>query len=83
MNERKRGRERAPQEPDAAYDNAQSGPSVGALTISPEALHRLIAVAAYYRAERRGFEPGWELEDWLKAEAEVLAEAERMKGLSA
>jgi DUF2934 family protein len=32
-----------------------------------------IAEAAYYRAERRGFEPGGETEDWLAAEAEVLA----------
>lgn len=32
-----------------------------------------IAEAAYYRAERRGFEPGGETEDWLAAEAEVMA----------
>jgi hypothetical protein len=31
----------------------------------------LIATAAYYRAERRGFSPGNELEDWLAAEREV------------
>ena len=31
----------------------------------------LIAEAAYYRAERRGFAPGHELEDWLDAETEV------------
>ena len=31
----------------------------------------MIAEAAYYRAERRGFEPGHELEDWLQAEAEI------------
>ncbi|MGE0384373.1 MAG: DUF2934 domain-containing protein [Gammaproteobacteria bacterium] len=30
-----------------------------------------IACAAYYRAERRGFEPGHEIEDWLAAEREV------------
>lgn len=30
-----------------------------------------IAIAAYYRAERRGFAPGRELEDWLEAEREV------------
>lgn len=34
---------------------------------------RRIAIAAYYRAEARGFAPGWELEDWLAAEAEVDA----------
>ena len=32
-----------------------------------------IAVAAYYLAERRGFEPGHELEDWCAAEAQVDA----------
>jgi hypothetical protein len=31
---------------------------------------RRIAVAAYLRAERRGFAPGAELEDWLEAERE-------------
>ncbi len=33
--------------------------------------HEMIAHAAYYRAQRRGFAPGHELEDWLAAEAEV------------
>jgi hypothetical protein len=31
----------------------------------------LVAVAAYYRAERRGFAPNDEISDWLEAEAEV------------
>jgi hypothetical protein len=31
----------------------------------------LIGEAAYYRAERRGFVPGFELEDWLAAELEI------------
>ena len=31
----------------------------------------LIAEVAYFRAQRRGFEPGHELEDWFAAEAEV------------
>jgi Protein of unknown function (DUF2934) len=31
----------------------------------------LIATAAYYRAEKRGFGPGYEQEDWLAAEREV------------
>lgn len=30
-----------------------------------------IAESAYWRAERRGFQPGYELEDWLHAEKEV------------
>lgn len=32
-----------------------------------------IAAAAYERAERRGFAPGFELDDWLAAEREVDA----------
>lgn len=31
----------------------------------------LIAKAAYFRAERRGFAPGHALDDWLAAEDEV------------
>jgi hypothetical protein len=34
----------------------------------------LIAISAYYLAERRGFAPGHELEDWLAAEAKVAAD---------
>ena len=32
-----------------------------------------IAEAAYFRAQQRGFAPGYELEDWLAAEKEVDA----------
>lgn len=31
-----------------------------------------IAVAAYYKAESRGYEPGHEIQDWLEAESEIL-----------
>jgi hypothetical protein len=31
----------------------------------------MIEQAAYFRAARRGFEPGHELDDWLAAEAEI------------
>lgn len=34
-----------------------------------------IAEAAYYKAQRRGFAPGGENEDWLEAELEVDAES--------
>ncbi len=44
---------------------------VVAPVIDPEHRRALIAQVAYYRAERRGFEPGREAEDWLSAEAEV------------
>jgi hypothetical protein len=40
--------------------------------ISHEDLRRQIAEAAYYRALRRGFAPGYEERDWIEAEAEVM-----------
>lgn len=39
--------------------------------MDPVKRHMLIAQAAYYRAEKRGFAAGDELKDWLEAEAEV------------
>ena len=39
--------------------------------IDPEVKWLMIAEAAYYCAEQRGFEPGHELEDWLEAEARI------------
>jgi len=35
-------------------------------------LDEMIAVAAYFRAEQRGFAPGDDLDDWFQAEAEYL-----------
>ena len=40
-------------------------------SVTPEEREQMIAVAAYYRAERRGFAPGDPLVDWLEAEAEI------------
>jgi hypothetical protein len=31
----------------------------------------MVAENAYYRAEKRGFEPGHELDDWYEAEREI------------
>jgi hypothetical protein len=43
------------------------------LALTPEVRRTMIAEGAYLRAERRGFAPGHETEDWLAAEAEVDA----------
>ncbi len=40
-------------------------------SLHPASREEQIAHAAYYRAERRGFAPGGELEDWLAAEREI------------
>lgn len=39
--------------------------------LSGEDRYRMIAEAAYFRAEQRGFSPGNELDDWLAAEIEI------------
>lgn len=36
--------------------------------------HALVAQAAYFRAQARGFAAGRELEDWVAAEAEIGAQ---------
>jgi hypothetical protein len=61
---------------------AESQPTVVASTVSRvvhqsvepltnEQRRELIAVTAYYLAERRDFQPGHEHEDWLEAEAQI------------
>lgn len=38
---------------------------------SDDVIRLLISEAAYYKAEKRGFSPGQEDEDWLQAEEEI------------
>jgi hypothetical protein len=59
--------------PPAAKPRARK-PKATASTVPPrqaEDRHASIARAAYFRSQSRGFQPGFELEDWLAAEAEV------------
>ena len=49
---------------------AAKAPSTEA--VNPDERHRMIALAAYYRAEQRGFVNGDPVQDWLLAEAEVM-----------
>ena len=62
---------RAPQDAPRPADAAPTFDSF----VDPEQRAALIAEAAFFRAEKRGFAPGHEVEDWLAAEAEVDAEA--------
>jgi hypothetical protein len=39
--------------------------------VSPEQRYLMICEAAYYKAERRGFSPENEIQDWLDAESEI------------
>lgn len=44
-----------------------------ATAVTEEVRRTMIAEAAYFHAERRGFEPGDATQDWLNAEAEIDA----------
>lgn len=50
-----------------------SGQRTRAVAPAPADREEMIRTAAYFRAERRGFAPGYEWEDWLAAESEVGA----------
>ena len=38
---------------------------------SQQEIHRMIEIAAYFKAEHRNFAPGYEDQDWLEAEQEI------------
>ena len=40
-------------------------------TLEPDLRHRMISEAAYYLYAQRGYADGYELDDWLQAEARV------------
>jgi hypothetical protein len=48
-------------------------PDTSLIESSPEERWKVIAVAAYHKAEERGFAPGDELRDWVEAEKEIDA----------
>jgi Protein of unknown function (DUF2934) len=63
----------APRRRTARLKGAAASGVSPAVSVSESARRMMIAQAAYLRAERRGFAPGGETEDWLAAEAEVDA----------
>lgn len=50
---------------------SKRGGNSQSVDVTPEERNRLIAEAAYYRAEQHGFNPESQVDDWLAAEAEV------------
>jgi hypothetical protein len=61
----------------------QAAPAAAApIAVSADARRSMIAKAAYLRAERRGFLPGFEEEDWLTAEQEVDARLSAGRGVA-
>lgn len=64
-------RTKALTERSGAYRRTSARPSMQENHIDATQRHAMIAQAAYFRAERRGFVNGGELDDWLEAEREV------------
>lgn len=54
----------------------KTAPKKKEISVSPEQRYTMIATAAYYLAERRGFEGGSEMDvqDWIAAEAQINAQ---------
>ena len=57
------------QAPAAHFDFSKK--AIESPKIDEAALRNQVSNAAYFMAEQRGFEPGFELQDWLSAEAQL------------
>jgi hypothetical protein len=58
----------------AETKKAPAAKKATALSVSPEHRYHMIATASYYLAERRGFAGGYEMQDWIAAEAQIDAQ---------
>ena len=65
--------QRDPAAPGIALRTGLPMPILPQAQVSPHTRHLMIQAAAYFFAERRGFLPGHELDDWLAAE-EVIGQ---------
>jgi hypothetical protein len=54
--------------------NSKAKTRLAAGTLMPDERRQMIAEAAYFRAEKRGFNPEQQEQDWLEAESMVDAE---------
>jgi hypothetical protein len=62
---------KAPAKPRTTRSKAAASAVSNAIQMTPEERHRVVAEAAYFIAERRGFAGGSPIEDWLQAEADI------------
>jgi hypothetical protein len=62
-------------------ERRDANPTPRAQDRTSDARRQRIAEAAYYNAERRGFEPGRELDDWLRAEKSYDGAEENVSAL--
>jgi len=56
---------------DVPVGTASYLPILPQCSTSMEVRQKIIATAAYFKAQKRGFAPGHEIEDWLAAEQEL------------
>lgn len=61
----------AAKKPAAAKAVTKPRASKNKVDVTPEQRYMMICEAAYFRAERRGFSPQNEVQDWLDAETEI------------
>jgi hypothetical protein len=61
------------------FKASMNEPGINMKVDDDEAKRRLIAEIAYFTAERRGFSPGYEIDDWLEAEQEVESSLEAIR----
>ena len=71
---------RAPDSAPVAAPVPEPSPAANSAIPSEAELMEMISEAAYYRAEKRGFSPGLEADDWIQAEAEVMARLQALRG---
>jgi len=43
-------------------------------SIDLDEFREMVAVNAYYRAGKRGFKPGYEMDDWFEAEKDIKSQ---------
>ena len=55
----------AAEEPDQPFQEGAGD------ALDPDLRHRMISEAAYYLYQQRGYVDGYELDDWLQAEAQI------------
>ena len=69
---RKKTKSETPEKPPVRRRSVPRGAvSTRSVDVTPDERHRMIAEAAYHRAEKRGFMNGDPIRDWLEAEAQI------------
>lgn len=60
--------------PIKSENSLKSEHTPAATIITPEHRYQMIAMAAYFIAEKRGFTAGHEIQDWITAESQINAQ---------